>query len=146
MSKEKNLNDYAFAGDEKLTITADEFIALRQGINQGMNNGVVEQFPLVTKWYDAKTHKEVAKPTKKQIEEGKVKQFADPDATASEDNLHIAYNSNIFPHLYTSNRVLMSIFQRHVDEGVIPTIEEVKRRREERMNDGQMKVVSDEEE
>jgi hypothetical protein len=149
MSKEnenqpKNYTDYGYAGDEAITITVAELVALQKGANIAVQNGIIAQHPQVIKWYSTKTSMPVDKPTKKQIESGEVKQMADPSATASGENLQVSFNANIFPEVFESRAVAMGIHQRMVDEGVAKTRDELTEMEKERMNKGQMKVQDDE--
>ena len=142
--KAKDYTDYGYAGDETITITVAELVALQKGANIAVQNGIVAQHPQVIRWYNINTSMPVEKPTNKQIESGEVKQMADPSATSSSNNLQVSFNANIFPEVFESRAVAMGIHQRMVDEGVAKTREELSEMEKQRMNKGQMKVQDDE--
>lgn len=148
MSKEsqnepKNYADYGYVGDEKIVISVEEFINLQKAINQAMTNGVIVQRPQVLQWIDAKTEKPV-KFSLKAAQEGTIKQLPDTEATASDENVSVSYNNNIFPHIFEGNKMLMGIHYRHVEAGVAKPTAELKRVYEERQAKGQMKIQEDE--
>jgi len=151
MSKEnqeqtKSYADYGYAGDEEITITVAELVALQKGSNIAVQNGIIAQHPQIIRWYSKETSMPVEKPTKKQIESKEVQQMADPAATGSSENLEVSFNANIFPEVFDARTIAMGIHQRMVDEGVAKTEEEINELQKERKNKGQMKVQEDKEE
>lgn len=153
MSKEENNQEqnqpkdysaFGYIGDETITMSIQEFNAMRQGLEKALQNGVITDYPQVVKWFNQKG--QVDNPTEKQIREGQVRQFADNRMTFSEENLTVRYNSNIFPEIYNALETGMQVHTRMVDEGVAKPIEEVKKAYEERKAKGQMKVVDEQEE
>ena len=139
----KNYGDYGYVGDEEIVISVEEFIELQKAINQAMTNGVVVQRPQIVQWVNAKTGKEV-KFSMKAAQDGTIKQLPDTEATASEENISVSYDNNIFPHVYNGNKLLMGIHYRHVEAGVAKPTAELKRVYEERQAKGQMKIQDEE--
>ena len=148
MSKEKqaskNYADYSYIGEETITMTVPEFIAIQKALDQAISNGVIAQHPQVIRWYDVATQKPVENPTEKQITGQKVRQLADAEATKSEYNLRVSYNANLFPVVFNGREVTMAVHERMVEDGVAKPIDVVKQAYEERKAKGQMQVQEEE--
>jgi hypothetical protein len=136
----KNYKEFSYMGDEVITMTVGEFVAIQKALDQAIANGVIAQHPQVIRWYDAKTNKPVEKPTQKQIEKKEVVLLADSEATKSQENMQVSYKANLFPEVFNGREILMGIHERMVDEGVAKPIEELRKAYEERQAKGQMQV------
>lgn len=135
-----NYSDFMYSGDETITMTAQEFGVLKAALHKALQNGVKGDYPQVLRFFNLKSGKPVEKPTTKQIESGAVKQFADNEATFSQENMVITYDNNVYPEIFNANQTYMMIHQRMVDTGVAKTTAQVKKLYEERQAAGQMKV------
>lgn len=139
-----NYSDFTYTGEETITMNAKEFFTLRKGLEKALQNGVEGKYPQVLKYFNLKSGEPVDNPTEKDIQSGVVQQFADNEATFSQENLHVSYNTEVYPEIYNALQQAMIVHQDMVDKGVAKPLAEVQKFFEERNAQGQSKVQSEE--
>lgn len=137
---QKNYSDYSYIGDETISMPVQDFMVMRKGLEKALNNGIEVDYPQIVRWFNLEEGKPVENPSEKDIQDGKVRQFADNEATFSEANQSVRYNNNIYPEIYNALQTGMKVHTEMVDAGVAKPLSEVKKAYEERKAKGQMRV------
>lgn len=131
MSEQKNYSDYGYAGDERIEISVQEFVALRKALEKAMENGTRIELPQVLNHFDVTNGTRVKKPTKKKLEEGNLQEFVDNEETFTEKNAKVVYDSNLYPEVYNGLSLLMLIHNRNVDNDIAKPVEELRKLHEQ---------------
>lgn len=123
----KNPLNYGYLGDERIEITAKEFIAMKTAIEQGINSTLDSYLPEVTKYVDIESSKIVDNPSQEDLESGKVTLVTDRDATFNPRNVKYHYSTKLTPDMIMGQQLIMEIHERNVETGVAKSVEELKK-------------------
>jgi hypothetical protein len=123
----KNPLNYGYLGDEKIEITAKEFIAMKTAVEQGINSTLESYLPEVVKYVNIETSKIVENPSQEDLQSGKVTLVTDRDATFSPANVKYHYSTKLTPDMIMGQQLIMEIHERNVETGVAKSIEELQK-------------------
>ena len=123
----KNPLNYGYLGDEKIEITAKEFIAMKTAVEQGINSTLESYLPEVVKYVNIETSKIVDNPSQEDLQSGKVTLVTDRDATFSPANVKYQYSTKLTPDMIMGQQLIMEIHERNVETGVAKSVEELKK-------------------
>jgi hypothetical protein len=123
----KNPLNYGYLGDERIEITAKEFMAMKTAIEQGINSTLDSYLPEVTKYVDIESSKIVDNPSQEDLESGKVTLVTDRDATFNPRNVKYHYSTKLTPDMIMGQQLIMEIHERNVETGVAKSVEELKK-------------------
>lgn len=123
----KNPLNYGYLGDEKIEITAKEFIAMKTAVEQGINSTLESYLPEVVKYVNIETSKIVDNPSQEDLQSGKVTLVTDRDATFSPANVKYQYSTKLTPDMIMGQQLIMEIHERNVETGVAKSIEELQK-------------------
>jgi hypothetical protein len=123
----KNPMNYGYLGDEKIEITAKEFIAMKTAIEQGINSTLESYLPEVTKYVNVETSKIVENPSQEDLQSGKVALVTDRDATFNPANVRYQYSTKLTPDMIMGQQLIMEIHERNVGIGLAKTMEELQK-------------------
>ena len=123
----KNPLNYGYLGDEKIEITAKEFIAMKTAVEQGINSTLESYLPEVVKYVNIETSKIVDNPSQEDLQSGKVTLVTDRDATFSPSNVKYQYSTKLTPDMIMGQQLIMEIHERNVETGVAKSIEELQK-------------------
>lgn len=123
----KNPLNYGYLGDEKIEITAKEFIAMKTAVEQGINSTLESYLPEVTKYVNVETSKIVDNPSQEDLQSGKVTMVTDRDATFNPMNVRYQYSTKLTPDMIMGQQLIMEIHERNVEIGVAKTLEELQK-------------------
>lgn len=126
----KNPMNYGYLGDEKIEITAKEFIAMKTAIEQGINSTLESYLPEVTRYVNIETSKIVDNPSQEDLQSGKVTMVTDRDATFNPANVRYQYSTKLTPDMIMGQQLIMEIHERNVGAGVAKSLEELKKANE----------------
>ena len=140
-----NPAEYLYRPNAQIVISGREFMLLQALAEKAMKNGIREEFVQAHEWVNLETSKIVKKPTKKQIEAGKVRQIPSKDATMN--NKNVIYDANLHPEVFNGNELLFSIHLRNIEGDVAVHRSILEKERQEAIaaaqNKGNMQVVED---
>ena len=123
----RNPLNYGYLGDERIEITAKEFMAMKTAIEQGINSTLDSYLPEVTKYVDIESSKIVDNPSQEDLESGKVTLVTDRDATFNPRNVKYHYSTKLTPDMIMGQQLIMEIHERNVETGVAKSLEELKK-------------------
>jgi hypothetical protein len=123
----KNPLNYGYLGDEKIEITAKEFMAMKSAVEQGINATLESYLPEVTKYVNIETSSIVASPSQEDLQAGKVTLVTDRDATFNPANVRYQYSTKLTPDMIMGQQLIMEIHERNVEIGVAKTLEELQK-------------------
>lgn len=123
----KNPLNYGYLGDEKIEITAKEFIAMKTAVEQGINSTLESYLPEVIKYVNIETSKIVENPSQEDLQSGKVTLVTDRDATFSPANVRYQYSTKLTPDMIMGQQLIMEIHERNVETGVAKSVEELQK-------------------
>ncbi len=123
----KNPLNYGYLGDERIEITAKEFIAMKTAIEQGINSTLESYLPEVTRYVNVETSKIVDNPSSEDLQSGKVTLVTDRDATFNPTNVRYQYSTKLTPDMIMGQQLIMEIHERNVNTGVAKSVEELKK-------------------
>jgi hypothetical protein len=123
----KNPLNYGYLGDEKIEITAKEFIAMKTAVEQGINSTLESYLPEVTKYVNIETSKIVENPSQEDLQSGKVTMVTDRDATFNPANVKYQYSTKLTPDMIMGQQLIMEIHERNVETGIAKSIEELQK-------------------
>ena len=123
----RNPLNYGYLGDERIEITAKEFMAMKTAIEQGINSTLDSYLPEVTKYVDIESSKIVDNPSQEDLESGKVTLVTDRDATFNPRNVKYHYSTKLTPDMIMGQQLIMEIHERNVETGVAKSVEELKK-------------------
>lgn len=126
----KNPMNYGYLGDEKFEITAKEFMAMKNAIEQGINSTLESYLPEVTKYVNIETSKIVENPSQEDLQSGKVTMVTDRDATFNPNNVRYQYSTKLTPDMIMGQQLIMEIHERNVGLGVAKSAEELQKANE----------------
>lgn len=107
----------AYKKDVKIELTGEEFEIVLLGAMHGMNAVTERSFTEQTVWINRETGERVKKPTKKQLEEGKVSKEVDLEATFKEPV--VRYTEKVTGQMIDSSLILNRIHNRNVENGLV---------------------------
>jgi len=117
MSKEKDLTEYGYRGDEELTLKVHQFYAMKQAIEKAVENGLIKKFPALYSWVDEEGNVK-KKLTEKQKESGKFSRMLDIDRTSHESNYKVDFDENLFPEIMSARSIIQDIHAKAVEDGI----------------------------
>jgi hypothetical protein len=123
----KNPLNYGYLGDEKIEITAKEFIAMKSAIEQGINSTLESYLPEVIKYVNVETSKIVDNPSQEDLQSGKVTLVTDRDATFSPANVRYQYSTKLTPDMIGGQQLIMEIHERNVETGIAKSVEDLQK-------------------
>ena len=123
----KNPLNYGYLGDEKIEITAKEFMAMKSAVEQGINATLESYLPEVTKYVNIETSSIVENPSQEDLQSGKVTMVTDRDATFNPANVRYQYSTKLTPDMIMGQQLIMEIHERNVETGVAKSIEELQK-------------------
>ena len=123
----KNPLNYGYLGDEKIEISAKEFMAMKTAVEQGINATLEGYLPEVTKYVNIETSKIVENPSQEDLQSGKVTLVTDRNATFSPANVKYQYSTKLTPDMIMGQQLIMEIHERNVETGVAKSIEELQK-------------------
>ena len=123
----KNPLNYGYLGDEKIEITAKEFIAMKTAVEQGINSTLDSYLPEVTRYVNIETSKIVENPSQEDLQSGKVTLVTDRDATFNPMNVRYQYSTKLTPDMIMGQQLIMEIHERNVEIGIAKSIEELQK-------------------
>jgi hypothetical protein len=123
----KNPLNYGYLGDEKIEITAKEFMAMKSAVEQGINATLESYLPEVTKYVNIETSSIVGSPTQEDLQSGKVTLVTDRDATFNPANVRYQYSTKLTPDMIMGQQLIMEIHERNVGIGIAKTLEELQK-------------------
>lgn len=126
----QNPLNYGYLGDEKIQITAKEFIAMKTAIEQGINSTLESYLPEVIKYVNVETSKIVENPSAEELQSGKVTLVTDRDATFSPTNVRYQYSTKLTPDMIMGQQLIMEIHERNVETGVAKSLEQLQKANE----------------
>lgn len=119
MIESTNPLDYGYTGSEAITISAKEFVLLKNAVEAGIAATMEAYLPEVTRYVNVKTTKVVKNPTSEDLVSKKVVLVTDREATFSQENVSVKYNANkITREMIQAQALIMEIHERNVEVGV----------------------------
>lgn len=123
----KNPLNYGYLGDEKIEITAKEFIGMKTAVEHGINATLESYLPEVAKYVNIKTSTIVENPSAEDLQSGTVTLVTDRDATFNPTNVKYQYSTKLTPDMIKGQQLIMEIHERNVEIGLAKSIEELKK-------------------
>lgn len=115
----KNPQEYGYVGDEKIEITAREFLTLSKAVSDGILATLQVHMPEVTKHINVETSEEVLNPSFADLSSGKVIKVTDRQATFSENNIVNIYDvTKLTRDMTMAQEITAHIHDRNVHNGV----------------------------
>ena len=106
---EVNPNDYGYAGTEKITISAEEYMLFKVALEQGL---------LLTQ--------NISYPALYKEEDGK--KYFDNESTFSDENVKIEYDGKkLTKEMLIAQRLLVEIHLRNIEEGIAKSKEDLEK-------------------
>lgn len=121
----KNPLDYGYLGDERVELTAKEFMQLKNAVEQGINATLESFLPEVLRYVNRETSEIVSEPTQEELASGKVVTVTDREATFNPTNVRYQYNTKLSPDMIKGQQLIMEIHERNVETGVAKSIVEL---------------------
>jgi hypothetical protein len=121
----KNPLEYGYLGDERVEMTAKEFMQLKNAVEQGINATLESFLPEVLRYVNRETSEVVFEPTQEDIAIGKVVTVTDREATFNPANVKYHYNTKLSPDMIKGQQLIMEIHERNVETGVAKSIAEL---------------------
>lgn len=120
MSKESvNILEYGYKGDEQITISAREFITLKNAVEKGLENASEEYLPAIEQYVEVETGKVVENPSQEDLLTRKVVPTTDKQATFSSANIKIKYDlKKVSPDLLKALEYIHEIHYRAIEQGI----------------------------
>ena len=95
----KNPMNYGYFGDEQITITAREFMALKAAVEHGINATSESYMPEILKYVSTEDSSFVESPTDEDLLSGKVVPVTDREATFNPRNVKFKYSTKLTPDM-----------------------------------------------
>jgi hypothetical protein len=121
----KNPLEYGYLGDERVEMTAKEFMQLKNAVEQGINATLESFLPEVLRYVNRETSEIVLDPSQEDIAAGKVVTVTDREATFNPANVKYHYNTKLSPDMIKGQQLIMEIHERNVETGVAKSIAEL---------------------
>ena len=121
----KNPLEYGYLGDERVEITAKEFMQLKNAVEQGINATLESYLPEVLRYVNRETSEIVLEPSQEDVASGKVVTVTDREATFNPANVKYQYNTKLSPDMIKGQQLIMEIHERNVEVGVAKSIKEL---------------------
>lgn len=110
------MQNYNYTGDENITITAKDFLILKQAVEDGINNTVIVNFPEVLTPLNRETG-ELA--TEMDIKEGKSILVTDSQGTFGQENRKLSYDGlKLTAAMLEANRILLETHKKNIESGI----------------------------
>lgn len=117
--EQKNPMEYGYLGDEQITISAKEFMLIKQALEAGISATMETSLPEITKYVNFETTEDVLKPRAEDLSSGKVVLVTDRVATFSQDNVQVKYDAKrLTREMVLSQELILEIHNRNVEAGV----------------------------
>lgn len=124
-AEEKNPLEYGYLGEERVEITAKEFMQLKNAVEQGINATLESYLPEVLRYVNRETSEIVLEPSQEDVASGKVVTVTDREATFNPANVKYQYNTKLSPDMIKGQQLIMEIHERNVETGVAKSIKEL---------------------
>lgn len=124
-AEEKNPLEYGYLGEERVEITAKEFMQLKNAVEQGINATLESYLPEVLRYVNRETSEIVLEPSQEDVASGKVVTVTDREATFNPVNVKYHYNTKLSPDMIKGQQLIMEIHERNVETGVAKSIKEL---------------------
>ena len=121
----KNPLEYGYLGEERVEITAKEFMQLKNAVEQGINATLESYLPEVLRYVNRETSEIVLEPSQEDVASGKVVTVTDREATFNPANVKYQYNTKLSPDMIKGQQLIMEIHERNVETGVAKSIKEL---------------------
>jgi len=121
----KNPLEYGYLGDERVEMTAKEFMQLKNAVEQGINATLESFLPEVLRYVNRETSEIVLDPSQEDIAAGRVVTVTDREATFNPANVKYHYNTKLSPDMIKGQQLIMEIHERNVETGVAKSIAEL---------------------
>jgi hypothetical protein len=121
----KNPLEYGYLGDERVELTAKEFMQLKNAVEQGINATLESFLPEVLRYVDRESSEIVLEPNQEDLTSGKVVTVTDREATFNPANVKYQYNTKLSPDMIKGQQLIMEIHERNVETGVAKSIVEL---------------------
>jgi hypothetical protein len=121
----KNPLEYGYLGDERVELTAKEFMQLKNAVEQGINATLESFLPEVLRYVNRETSEIVLEPSQEDLTSGKVVTVTDREATFNPSNVRYHYNTKLSPDMIKGQQLIMEIHERNVETGVAKSIAEL---------------------
>lgn len=121
----KNPLEYGYLGEERVEITAKEFMQLKNAVEQGINATLESYLPEVLRYVNRETSEIVLEPSQEDVASGKVVTVTDREATFNPTNVKYHYNTKLSPDMIKGQQLIMEIHERNVETGVAKSIKEL---------------------
>jgi hypothetical protein len=116
-------NEYSYRGSELISMTAEEFFAIRKAIDIALANAIETKFISIPEWISTATGAVLSEPPSQlDIKQGLAKQVTSTDKTFSEGNYQESYAAWVFPEVLGASEVFAQVHGRMVQEGVATPI------------------------
>lgn len=127
MNKNSNPGNFGYLGNEEVTISAREFMALKVAVEHGINATAESYMPEVIKYISTESLAEVKNPTELDIANGVVMPVTDREATFNPRNVKFKYSSKLTIDMVDAQQLIMEIHSRNIESGIAKSVEELEK-------------------
>lgn len=128
----KTIDNQWYRGDEKVTLTSNEFVTYKAAVDQAVQNLVTVSYPEISSYVDASTGEYVEEPTPEQIENKEVAWVVSPERTFAPENRKVSFDGKISREMLAARELSLIIHQRNIEEGVTVDVAILTQEAEER--------------
>jgi hypothetical protein len=129
-TEQKNPMNFGYLGDEQITISAKEFMALKVAVEHGINATAESYMPEVLRYLSTADGSHVENPSAEDIKLGVVVPVTDREATFNANNVKFKYSSKLTVDMVDAQQLIMEIHTRNVENGVAKSREELEKANE----------------
>jgi hypothetical protein len=126
----KNPMNFGYLGDEQITISAKEFMALKVAVEHGINATAESYMPEVLRYLSTSDGSQVENPSAEDIRLGVVIPVTDREATFNASNVKFKYSSKLTVDMVDAQQLIMEIHTRNVENGIAKSREELEKANE----------------
>ena len=114
----KSPNEFSYRGDELITITANEFLAIVKANEIAIKQGVETKFKAQPEWVSTLTGAIVTEPTQEDLQSGVVTQVTSIERTFSAENFEETFAAWLYPDVIQLKEMLLGVHKRQIETGV----------------------------
>jgi len=125
-------HEYSYRGSEVISITAEEFFALREAVDTALTNAIETKFISEPEWISTLTGVAYKKtPPKEDVQKGIAKQVTSTEKTFSASNYMETYEAWVYPKVIAASEIFTKVHARMIQEGVATPITQLRKEYEE---------------
>lgn len=122
----KSPNEFSYRGNELITITANEFLAIVKANEIAIKQGIETKFKAQPEWVSTVTGAIVTEPTQEDLQSGLVTQVTSIEKTFSADNFQETFAAWLYPDVIQLKEMLLGVHKRQIETGVAVHFETLK--------------------